>query len=124
MTHPAPGWLAPVALFAAALPTSGSAQALTGETIFKQRCAMCHAVAAGKPSPLGPNLAGVVGRKAGATTYAYSPAMKGATLVWTKPVLDTYLASPTKMVAGTKMVIALPDAKQRALVIGYLATLK
>lgn len=124
MAHPHQRRLVAMALVAAAVPTPGSAQALTGDALFKQRCAMCHAVAAGKPATLGPNLAGVVGRKSATTAYAYSPAMKAAGLMWTKANLDRYLAAPTKTVAGTKMVIALTDPKQRALVIGYLATVK
>ncbi len=75
-------------------------------------------------SPLAPNLVGVVGRRAGTTAYAYSPTMKASGIVWTRATLDKYLSAPSKMVAGTKMAIAVPDAKQRGLLIDYLATVK
>lgn len=117
---------ASITLLLVATPSQfASAQAgLSGATVFKQRCASCHTVVAGKPGGVGPNLAGVVGRKAAAGSFAYSPALKKTPIVWTKPNLDRYLSGPAKMVPGTRMMIALPDAKQRAAVIDYLATTK
>jgi cytochrome c len=99
----------------------------TGEEVFKQRCSLCHRVKpapAKAPAALGPNLAGVVGRVSGTGTFNYSPALVAAKVQWTKANLDKYLVAPTKMVAGTKMIIALLDAKQRRAVIEYLATVK
>jgi cytochrome c len=111
-------------LIAVAAPTFGNAQGLAGDALFRQRCALCHAVAAGKPSTLAPNLGGVVGRKAGTTSFTYSKAMKDANIVWTRANLDKYLVAPTKMIAGTKMVIAVSDPKQRTALIDYLAKAK
>ncbi|MEY4270254.1 MAG: hypothetical protein RLZZ58_1470 [Pseudomonadota bacterium] len=92
-----------------------------GAVLFKQRCAQCHQVAAGKVSPLGPNLAGIVGRKAAAATFNYSAALKGSNLVWTRANLDKYLTAPAKMVPGTRMAVTMPDAAQRGAVLDYLA---
>ncbi len=113
-------------LFVAAVLVAGSAQAqaLSGEQVFKQRCQMCHLAKVGAPNVLGPSLAGVVGRKAGTTTFGYTPAMKAAKITWTKEVLDKFLAAPAKMVPGTRMVIAVSDAGPRSALVGYLATLK
>jgi cytochrome c len=124
MTCLKPDHLLWIAMVAVAMPTAVNAQATTGDELFRQRCAMCHSVVAGKPSPLAPNLAGVVGRRAGTAPFAYSPAMKASTIVWTPAILDKYLAAPAKLVAGTKMAIAVSDAKQRRLLIDYLATVK
>jgi cytochrome c len=116
-----------VLILATALPavtlaaTVSAAPAPNGETLFNQRCKACHSAVANKPSPLGPNLAGVVGRKAGSLTFAYSPALKASGLVWTKPQLDKYLTAPTKMVPGTRMVLSVPDAAQRKAIVDYLA---
>jgi cytochrome c len=101
-----------------------AAPAADGGALFKQRCAICHASKAGAPSSLGPNLAGVTGRKAGATKFAYSSALKASKIDWNKPNLDRYLAGPTKMVPGTRMVINVSDAAQRAAIISHLATLR
>jgi cytochrome c len=104
--------------------TQTLAQGAPTDRLFKQRCAACHSVVAGKAGTIGPNLKGVVGRKSGATAYSYSPAMKRANIAWTTRNLDRYLAGPSRMVPGTKMAIAVPDAAQRAEIVRYLATVK
>ena len=114
----------PFALAALALLPAAAPQSSVGASLFKQRCQSCHSVTAGAPSPLAPNLKGIVGRKAGATTFRYSPALKAANITWTKPNLDKFLAGPGKMVPGTRMVISVPDAKQRAELVNYLASIK
>jgi len=95
-----------------------------GAQVFKQRCQACHSATAAKTAPLAPNLAGVVGRKAAATSFAYSPALKASKLTWTKANLDQYLTSPMKLVPGTRMVISVPDPAQRAALIDFLAKAK
>ena len=107
------------------LGTAAHAQAgdpVAGKAVFA-RCGICHAVGPGAVNRIGPSLNGVVGRKsASAVGFTYSPAMSNAHLVWTAPVLDGYLAAPAKLVPGTKMLfLGLPQAKDRADVIAYLA---
>lgn len=121
---------APAVLLAGAvsmLPaaTAASAQAAAapdGATLFRQRCASCHSVTPGKNTPLAPNLAGVVGRKAATATFNYSPALKASNVVWNRANLDRYLTAPARMVPGTRMVIAVPNPQQRAAILDYLAT--
>jgi cytochrome c len=103
---------------------SSSAIAQDGATIFRQRCTMCHVNAAGQKPGLGPNLFGVVGRKAAGTSFLYSPALKKSGLKWDKATLDKFLTGPAKLVPGTYMNIALPKPAERAALIAYLATLK
>ena len=71
---------------------------------------------------VGPNLHGVIGRKAGSLAgYIYSDAMKKADWSWDPKHLDTWLANPGQMVEGTKMTfVGLPEAKDRIDVIAYL----
>jgi len=92
-----------------------------GATLFRTRCQGCHSVTPGQNSPLAPNLAGLVGRKAGSTGFAYSPAMKASKLVWTRDNIDRYLSGPSRLVPGTRMVIFIPDPAQRAAIIDFLA---
>jgi len=105
--------------------TAGAASAAgdkaAGEKIFA-RCAACHQVGAAAKASFGPVLNGVVGSKAASSAvYAYSPAIKGAGLVWNAATLERFLTAPTKLVPGTKMVFpGLAEAKDRADVIAYL----
>lgn len=105
-------------------PLLAAPPAANGETLFRQRCQACHSVVAAKPAGVGPNLTGVVGRKAATATFNYSTAMKQSKVTWTQANLDQYLAAPTKMVPGTRMVVAITDATQRAAIIKYLSQTK
>lgn len=115
-----------VLLAAATIGGPAAAQtAPNGETLFKQRCGTCHAIDASGGAKLGPALRGVTGRKAGAVAgYAYSTALKGSGVVWDKANLDAYLARPAAKIPGTKMMIGVPAADQRAAIIAYLAVQK
>ena len=95
-----------------------------GERVF-QRCFACHSVAAGEGKLPGPNLRGVVGRRAGTQPgFRFSPALieAGARgLVWTRATLDAYLADPEGFLPGTEMALpGLRDAVDRKNVIDYL----
>lgn len=112
-----------------------AASALSGGTAFAQakgdpvagkkifmRCVACHAVQPGAGAKMGPNLAGVVGRKAAAAPgFKYSAAMQKAKLKWDDATLDKWLTRPSAVVPGTSMAFAgLPNAADRANVIAYL----
>ena len=110
-----------VPLLAAAAPRPSAAR---GEPVFQTRCALCHTVESGAGGGQGPNLRGVVGRKAASTDFAYSPALRRWGRVWTPELLGKYLLLPGKLVPGTTMVQQVPDSRERADLIAYLATLK
>ena len=116
-------------ILGAALIAAGAAQAAGNATAGAQvfaRCAMCHANAKGEGNKIGPNLFGVVGRKAGtAPQFSYSPALQKAGFVWTNDKLDAWITSPATLVPGNKMAFAgIPSAAQRADLIAYLDSLK
>lgn len=88
-------------------------------------CLACHKVSADGAPSIGPNLRGIVGRKAAAQAkYAYSPALKKAGFVWTRENLDRWLAGPQKMVPGTKMSLSVSNAANRKAIVDYLARLR
>lgn len=118
------GAIALCMVLAGTAATPAVAAPANGETLFKQKCVVCHTVVAAKPGTVGPNLRGVVGRKAASTTFNYSNALKQTKIIWNKATLDKYLSAPTKMVPGTKMVISVTDAAQRAALIQYLSQTK
>lgn len=116
-------WLAAFAALASA-PAHATGDAAAGAAIFK-RCALCHSVEPGKKAAMGPNLSGVLGRKAGTGDFNYSPAMKGSGMSWTPDKLDAFLLKPAATIKGTRMAFAgLPRPEDRANVIAYLATRK
>lgn len=95
-----------------------------GERAF-QKCYSCHSVDRNETDFSGPNLAGVVGRRAAAlASFQYSPAMKksGAEgLVWTDETLDRYLADPLEMIPETTMSFpGVKSAAERGAIIEYL----
>lgn len=94
-----------------------------GKAVFTQ-CTACHVYKPGAVGVAAPNLHGVVGRKAGSTQFAYSAALKASKLTWDPATLNTFLKAPSKLVPGTRMVIAVTNDTQRANLIAYLATLK
>ena len=115
--------LAAGVLFAA--PAAQAADANNGKIIFG-RCAICHTVAKGGPNGLGPNLFGVVGRKAAALpSFMYSGALKGSGITWTPDKLKAWVASPARLVPGTKMAFGgISNPVQIGDVVAYLGTLK
>jgi cytochrome c len=102
-----------------------AANIANGKALFS-RCAACHTADKGGPNGLGPNLYGVIGRKAGSKKdFSYSAAMRNSGIVWTNQKLDAYITHPADVVPGNRMAFAgLPDAKQRADLIAWLDTLK
>ncbi|RWL02491.1 cytochrome c family protein [Mesorhizobium sp.] len=112
-----------VALLAAVgllLPVAASAQQADGERLFRQRCAACHSLEPGQ-TRAGPHLSGVIGRRAGSVEGArYSAALRGSDIVWDSGTLDAFLAAPRQRVPGTSMTVGVPNAAQRAAIIGYL----
>jgi cytochrome c len=87
-------------------------------------CAGCHDTRPDLGHRVGPNLHGVIGRKAGtAPGYVYSEAMSASGITWDAQTLDAFLASPSKRVPGSKMVNATADPARRRAVIEYLSSL-
>ena len=97
-----------------------------GKAIFTTVCNVCHSVQKTGGPNQGPNLLGVVGRKAGSQPEfaGYSPALKASKITWSEKTLDKFLVDPMAKVPGTLMPIQIADDKTRADVVAYLATLK
>ena len=108
------------ALAALSQPALAEGDTAKGEKLFK-RCAACHSLEAGKKK-IGPSLAGVFGRAAGAVEdFKYSKAMVDSGIVWDAETLDKYLERPKKFIPKNKMAFpGLRKVDQRADLIAYL----
>ena len=117
--------IAGMALALSASVAYAAGDAKKGEGEFA-RCAICHTTTKAGGNGVGPDLFGVVGRKAAsAPNFYYSQALKGSGITWTPDKLDAWIKSPATLVPGNRMAFAgVADAGQRADIEAYLATLK
>lgn len=105
----------------AALPAPyNAANYEAGQRAFAQ-CADCHALEAGV-AKLGPNLHGVIGRRAGSVAdYDYTPALAQAGFSWDAAHLDAWLKDPAGYLPGNEMLAdGVTDDTQRRDLIAYL----
>jgi cytochrome c len=109
------------AAFAVSHGSAFAQDAAAGEKVFA-KCKICHQLGEGAKNLVGPELNGVVGRKAGSVEgYSYSPANKSSGVTWDEANLKEYLKNPKAKVPGTKMIFAgLPNEKDIDDVIAYL----
>jgi cytochrome c len=101
--------------------------AATGKAVFARQCAICHTADKGGDNRLGPNLFGIVGKKAGAVAnFEYTNAFKTrANWEWTEDALGGWVMAPATMIPGTAMggFQGIAD-RDREDLLAYLATLK
>lgn len=108
-----------------------AANVTDGAAIFSATCGVCH-MARSDASPadlatrIGPNLWGVVNRKAGTYKgYTYSYAMRSSGITWTDDQLRRYIAAPQATVPNVRMSFAgLKNPQEVEDVIAYLNTLR
>jgi len=107
-------------------PAAADGDAAAGEKIFNTKCKVCHQIGPGAHNLVGPNLNGVIGRKAGTEEgYNYSDAMKGSGLTWDEATFKEYITDPKAKVPGIKMIFAgLPKDTDRDNLYAYLAQFK
>jgi len=119
-----------VMLVALAGPASAGGDAAKGKEAFA-KCAICHQVGPGAQTLVGPELNGIVGRKAASVEgYPYSPGMKKlgeAGFVWTEENINRWISDPKVMLPQSPMALAfqgVANVEERANIIAYLATQK
>ena len=90
-------------------------------SLFANQCATCHSLNAQDPPRLGPELAGVVGRKVGSVPgFHYSPGFAQADFTWDADRLDAYLTNPQAVIPGAIMPYRQANAETRRAIISYL----
>jgi cytochrome c len=94
-----------------------------GAKLFKNHCGACHSIVNDGTKRQGPNLSGVLTRKAGTQPdYGkYSDGLKAAAWQWTPEQLDLWLTDPKALVPTTFMsVYKQKDPEKRKLIIEYI----
>jgi len=109
-------------------PAFAEGDASKGKAAFA-KCGICHQVGPGAKTLVGPELNGIVGRKAASIAdYPYSAGMKKLGeqgFVWTEENIDKWITDPKAMIPDSPMALAfpgVPDAGERADIIAYLKT--
>jgi len=119
---------AAVALVGIYGPALAEGDATKGKAAFA-KCGICHQVGPGAKTLVGPELNGIVGRKAASVAdYPYSAGMKKLGTdgwVWTEENIDKWISDPKALIPDSPMALAfagVPDAGERADIIAYLKT--
>jgi cytochrome c len=112
------------ALMLAPVLPAAAQDAAAGQRVFNQ-CRACHSIEQGGRNGVGPNLHGVVGRKAGGIEgFRYSASMREKAeggLAWDEDTLRAYIANPKAVVpAGSMSYPGLRNEQQLNDLIAYL----
>jgi cytochrome c len=106
-------------------PAFAEGDAAKGKEAFA-KCGICHNF---QTNGVGPELKGIVGRKAASVAdYTYSAGMKKLGddgFVWTPENIDKWITNPKAMLPDSPMAQlfqGVPDAQERANIIAYLQT--
>jgi cytochrome c len=116
-------------MLAASLGLIGIARADDLELAQKlatNHCAVCHTFDKGGPPGQGPNLFGLIGRKAASeTNFTYSDGYKKAMTgkVWDESTLDAWLTDSQTVAPGSAMVYSQDDPAKRQKIITYIKSL-
>ena len=113
---------------AASMPVAALAQAgdaAAGQRVFNQ-CRACHTIDQGGRNGVGPNLWGVVGRRAGAIEgFRYSANLRelaAGGLTWNEDRLRAYIQNPKSVVPqGSMSYVGLRNETQLNDLMAYLA---
>jgi len=114
-------WLCLAAL-TVVLPALAQAQnADDGKAIFN-KCRACHQIGPGAKNLVGPELNGLIGRKAGSVQgFNYSEANKNSGITWDEATFREYIKNPKAKIPNTKMVFpGLQDEKDISDLLAFL----
>jgi glucose/arabinose dehydrogenase/cytochrome c2 len=98
-----------------------AADPAAGKSLFREQCSLCHSAEPGDGGGAqGPSLIGVFGRHAGgAAGFSYTAAMRAADLTWDASTLNRFLVSPSAIVPGSAMLVAVPAQADRDNLVAY-----
>jgi cytochrome c len=113
-------------VFVALLAVAGAGEvraqdAAAGEKVFGV-CKACHQIGEKAKNNVGPQLNGLIGRKAGTVAgYNYTAANKESGITWDEATFREYIKNPKAKIPGTKMIYAgLKDEKKTDDLLAFL----
>ena len=116
-----------VALALASVVTAATAEdsPASGREVYERHCQTCHGGTAPADSPIGPDLAGIVDKRAATQSSGlHSRALTNSGIVWNRDSLRRYLADPGLAVPGTVMPTRMSDAAELESLLDYLESLR
>ncbi|MGQ0672608.1 MAG: c-type cytochrome [Hyphomicrobium sp.] len=114
------------AAIALAAPAVASAEDVEAGKAQFNKCKACHQIGEGAKNALGPQLNGIVGRKAGTAEgfagYSEGVKKKGEEgFVWDDANLIAWIQGDDKVIPGNKMIFAgIKDPAEAANVVAYI----
>jgi cytochrome c len=107
---------------ASAIPEPASAQDVEAGRMVFNKCRPCHQIGEGAKNLVGPELNGLIGRKAGGVEgYSYSEANKNSGITWDETTFKEYIKNPKRKIPNTKMVFAgISDEKDIENLVAFL----
>ena len=97
----------------------------TGRQSYGRRCRTCHGGTGPADSPIGPDLSGIVGKKAGTQASGiHSQAAIDSGVVWDRESLRRFLSAPRGEISGSVMPVGVADPAEFERLLDYLASLR
>ncbi|MBM4192203.1 MAG: hypothetical protein FJ196_03990 [Gammaproteobacteria bacterium] len=92
-----------------------------GRLLYIQ-CRACHDLQPNPVDKAGPNLSGIIGKRAGRVPeFGYSAALSASEIVWDRATLDRWIEKPGAVVPGNTMAFAgIANATDRAALVRYI----
>ena len=93
--------------------------------LYDRRCRTCHGGTGPADSPIGPNLSGIVGTKAGTQASGiHSRAAIDSGVVWDRESLRRFLSVPRREIPGSIMLAGVADPAELERLLDYLESLR
>lgn len=97
----------------------------SGRDVFERRCLVCHGGTARGDLPIGPKLAGIIGKKAGTQdSGVHSRGVIDSGIVWDRGSLRRFLEEPSRAIPGTLMAASVTDPAELETLLDYLESLR
>lgn len=106
-------------------PAGAGELAPSGEGVFERHCRTCHGGTAPADSPIAPNLAGIIGTRAGTQASGlHSRAAIESGIVWNRDSLRRFLSAPQASMPGSLMPVRMEDPRELESLLDYLESLR